>query len=608
MCGISGYIGGGKFSDKIITKTLVAMKNRGPDHQGYKLIKSGNKNIYLLSSRLKIVDRNPRSNQPMGDENLTIVYNGEIYNIDQIRSKIYENGLKLKTQSDTELILKMYKIFGTNCVDYFEGMWAFALYDNQKKHLFVSRDRLGEKPLYIYRQSNEFFFASETKFIRSLLGNYKKLNDKKILKFLKFGYKSLEQEKESFFKNIFKVEQGTNYLLKNDFSLKKIHYWKPKISEHEQSIDECKNLIQSNFQQKIKLICDTDLKIGLSLSGGIDSNYVLGYITKFLNKKINTYSIIDKNSKKYNEEKLIDLVVSKNNIKNYKIYLSNKTNNLSNLRKLINYHDKPVSTISLYIQSLIYKKMKDDGVKICITGNGADELFAGYYHHYNLYYNSIKNKILKKTFKKEWKKNILPQIRNKEYKSLKRKNLKSYFSLIDEKYLNLKKIEMYKEKYFIKNLLRNKLINELLYQTVPLALTEDDLNSMYYSIENRSPFLNKDLVETSFKFPTKYLMKNSFNKYLLRESSKNIIPEKIRLNREKKGFNASFSSILSFNEKSFREWFFDRDSKNAIYDYLDKKYFLTNFKKDSKNLFEDSSTQTLFNICSTKLFLEEINS
>ena len=167
---------------------------------------------------------------------------------------------------------------------------------------------------------------------------------------------------------------------------------------------------------------------------------------------------------------------------------------------------------------------------------------------------------------------------------------------------------MYKEKYFIKNLLRNKLINELLYQTVPLALTEDDLNSMYYSIENRSPFLNKDLVETSFKFPTKYLMKNSFNKYLLRESSKNIIPEKIRLNREKKGFNASFSSILSFNEKSFREWFFDRDSKNAIYDYLDKKYFLTNFKKDSKNLFEDSSTQTLFNICSTKLFLEEINS
>ncbi|MAV57021.1 MAG: asparagine synthase (glutamine-hydrolyzing) [Candidatus Pelagibacter sp.] len=608
MCGLSGYIGGKRLPEKIIAKTLVEMKNRGPDHQGYKLIRSGKNNIYLLSSRLKIVDRNPRSNQPMRDENLTIVYNGEIYNIDKIRSKILENGIKLKTQSDTELILKMYKIFGTNCVNYFEGMWAFALYDNQKKHLFVSRDRLGEKPLYIYRQPNEFFFASETKFIRSLLGNYKKLNDKKILKFLKFGYKSLEQEKESFFKNIFKVEPGTNYLLKNDFSLKKIRYWKPKINEQEQSIDECKDAIQTNFQQKIKLICDTDLKIGLSLSGGIDSNYVLGYITKFLNKKINTYSIIDKNSKKYDEENLIDLVVSKNNIKNCKIYLTNKTKNLSNLRKLINYHDKPISTISLYIQSLIYKKMKDDGVKVCVTGNGADELFAGYYHHYNLYYNSIKNKVFKATFKKEWEKNILPLIRNKEYKSLKRKNLKSYFSLIDEKYLNFKKIEMYKEKYFLKNLLRNKLINELLYQTIPLALTEDDLNSMYYSIENRSPFLNRDLVETSFKFPTKYLMKNSFNKYLLRESSKNIIPERIRLNREKKGFNASFSSIFSFNDKSFREWFFDKDSKNPIYNYLNKKYFLTNFKKDSKNLFEDSSTQTLFNICSTKLFLEEINS
>ena len=184
--------------------------------------------------------------------------------------------------------------------------------------------------------------------------------------------------------------------------------------------------------------------------------------------------------------------------------------------------------------------MKDDGVKVCVTGNGADELFAGYYHHYNLYYNSIKNKIFKTTFKKEWEKNILPLIRNKEYKSLKRKNLKSYFSLIDEKYLNFKKIEMYKEKYFLKNLLRNKLINELLYQTIPLALTEDDLNSMYYSIENRSPFLNRDLVETSFKFPTKYLMKNSFNKYLLRESSKNIIPEKIRLNRREERFQCLF--------------------------------------------------------------------
>ena len=164
---------------------------------------------------------------------------------------------------------------------------------------------------------------------------------------------------------------------------------------------------------------------------------------------------------------------------------------------------------------------------------------------------------------------------------------------------------MFRDKFYSKNLLRNKLLNELTLQTVPLALSEDDLNSMYYSIENRSPFLNKDLVELSFKIPTKHLMKDSYNKYLLRISSKNIIEEKIRLNREKKGFNANFSSVFSFENNDFKEWFFDKDSKNPIYDFLNKKYFINNFKKNSENFFSDMSTQALFNICSAKMFLEE---
>ena len=608
MCGLSGYIGKEKIPDELISRTLELMKNRGPDNQEYRLVESNNSNIYLLSSRLNIVDRNPRSNQPMTFDDLTIIYNGEIYNLNEARNKVLRHGLSLKTKSDTEVILKMYTIFGTNCVEYLEGMWAFAIYDNRNKTLFLSRDRLGEKPLYIYKQFNGYFFGSETKFIRTLLDNYKKLNEKKIFKYLKFGYKSIEQDKESFFKNIFKIEPGTNYLIKKDFSLKKIHYWKPCVKENSQSINKCKEIIRKNFRKEIKLICDTDLKIGLSLSGGIDSNYLLSYFTKFLKKKINTYSIIDKKSEKYDEEKLINLVCSKYKIKNHKIYLSNSSQNLSNLRKLIKYHDKPVSTISLYLQSLIYKKMKEDGIKVCITGNGADELFAGYYHHYVLYYNSITDNSYKNIFKNEWEKNIFPLLRNNEYKNLNKKNIKSYCSLIDNKFLKSKKIIMNKEKYFTKNLLRNKLINELIYETVPLALVEDDLNSMYYSIENRSPFLNKNLVEETFKFPTKYLMKNSYNKYLLRISSKNLMNNKIRLNREKKGFNASFNSVFSIDDKYFREWFFDQDSKNPIYNFLNKKSFLYDFKNNIKNHFEDSSTQTLFNICSTKLFLEEVNS
>lgn len=605
MCGISGYYGKEIISKPLIKKTLNLMKNRGPDNQNFKFLKHNSKKIFLLSSRLKIVDRLDRSNQPMEIDDCIISFNGEIYNIDEIRKKVFENGLKLKTKSDTELILKMYKIFGTNCVNHFDGMWAFAIFDKIRGFLFISRDRLGEKPFYICKKSDGYYFGSETKFIRSLLDNYKDYNNKKIYRYLKFGYKSIEQDKESFFKNIFKIQPGTNIIIKNDLSIKRTQYWKPNIEENNISENKCKSLIKENFESKIKSICNTDLKLGLSLSGGIDSNYILGYITKVLNRKLNTYSIIDRKNKKYDEENLIDIAVKNPNIRNHKIYLLNNKENFLNLRKLIKYHDKPVSTISLFLQSLIYKKMKEDGVKICISGSGADELFAGYYHHYNLYYNSIKNGHLKSSFKKKWNSKICPLLRNKEYRSLTKKNLQSFFNLLSDDYLNLKNIKMFRDKFYSKNLLRNKLLNELTLQTVPLALSEDDLNSMYYSIENRSPFLNKDLVELSFKIPTEHLMKDSYNKYLLRISSKNIIEEKIRLNREKKGFNANFSSVFSFKNNDFKEWFFDKDSKNPIYDFLNKKYFINNFKKNSENFFSDMSTQALFNICSAKMFLEE---
>lgn len=606
MCGVSGYVGKSILPKSIIQNTLKLMENRGPDNQGYTEAKFNSKKIFLLSSRLKIVDRAVRSNQPMKDEDLTIIFNGEIYNTQELIKIIHKHGLKLKTKSDTEIILKLYRIYGTECVKYFDGMWAFAIFDKMRNFLFLSRDRIGEKPLYFFKNNSGLYFASETKFIRSMLSNYKVLNDEKIVNFLKNGYKSVEQSNESFFKDIYKVEAGANYIVKDDLTIKKDFYWKPKIGNSSKPIKDFEKKIRENFKKKIKLICNTDLKIGLSLSGGLDSNYILGFITNVLKKKVNTYSIIDKNDLRYNEEKLINLSVKKNRVINHKMYLSSSFDNFLKLKKLTKYYDKPVSTINTFLQSLIYKKMKDDKIKICLSGNGADELFAGYYHHYILYFKSLKSIQEKKDFEKYWNLNIYPLIRNEEYRNLNKKNVKSYFTLLDEKYLKIKIVEK-REKKFCKNPLRNKMLNELILQTIPLALTDDDLNSMYYSIENRAPFLNKDLVDMSFDIPTDYLMKDSFNKHLLRLSSKNLIIDKIRLNREKKGFNASFNSVFSFKDKKFKEWFFDKDHKNEIYNYINKEKFLKDFSKDSNKTFADMSTQVLFNICSTKIFLEGLN-
>ena len=601
MCGIAGYIGPRIVSDNKLIEVLKLMKNRGPDHQGLKKMSLGKNKLYFLSSRLKIVDRHNRSNQPMTFEGYTIIFNGEIYNINELKKEIYSKGLKLKTNSDTETILKMYMIYGTECIRYFDGMWAFAIYDSYKELVFISRDRIGEKPLYFFKKKNEFFFGSQTLFLRTLAHNYNIINKKKIYSYLKYGFKTMEQTDESFYKNIFKLEPATNIIINKNLEIKYKKYWNPDSIEKKLSENQCSDFIRENFNKKINQICKSNLKIGLSLSGGIDSNFLLSFFVKNINKNIHTYSIIDKD-KRYNEEELINYSIKKLKVKNTKIYLSNKNNYFDKLKTLIKYHDKPVSTINYFLQSYIYKKMSDDNIKICISGNGADELFAGYYHHYVLYYNSLKNKNEKESFLNLWKENILPILRSNEYKKINKKNVKSFFTFFNNSDLKNKNIIAPREKIFTKNILKNKMLNELIFQSMPLALLEDDLNAMFYSIENRSPFLNKDLVNFAQSVPTNLLMKDSYNKYLLRVSSKGLVGDRIRLNREKKGFNASFYSIFSFENKKFKEWFFDKGS--PIFEFVERKKLL---KYLQSNKFADLSQQGLFNVCSAKLFLENIN-
>lgn len=603
MCGISGYIGKRSLDKLTIQSTLNLMKNRGPDNSGYTRFNTNKNEVFLLSSRLKIVDRKQRSNQPMKIGAYTIVYNGEIYNLKKIK-KILNNKISLKTNSDTELILSLYICYGPSFVNLLDGMWAFAIYDQSKKILMLSRDRIGEKPLFYKKNIEGFYFGSETKYIRNLLNNYNEINEIKLCQYLKYGYKSIESNNESFFKGVFKVEPGQNLVINDNLDLKFNKYWEIKPIENNHPESEIIKKVKYNFRKHLPDICNTDLKIGLCLSGGIDSNYLLGFLTKYINTNISTYSIIDDNKdKRYNEENLIDSSVKYHNVKNKKIYLSKEKNYFEKLKTLIKYHDKPVSTISYFLQSLLYKKMKEDNVKVSITGNGADEMFSGYYHHYSLYYSCL-NSSKKKNYLKQWKKNILPFIRNKEFRNLEKTNIQSNFNFFKDNFFKVDNINKFKERFFLKNKLKNKLLNEMFYQTLPLALLEDDLNAMFYSIENRSPFLNKELLQYAYGIPTNLLMKDTYNKYILRKCLKSLAPEIIRTNREKKGFNASFNSIFSFKDKKFSEWFFDEGS--SIFNIVNRKEYIKLFKNKYEEGFPDMNQQCLFNITSAKMFLESI--
>lgn len=231
MCGISGYISTRDLiADDGISRTLKLMTRRGPDAKNFYKISENFKELALLHTRLNIIDLNDRANQPFYDEHYVTIFNGEIYNYLELRTELEKKNYKFKTSSDTEVLIKSFQEYGEKCVDHFVGMWAFAIWDNKKKKLFLSRDPFGEKPLYYFLNNKGFFFGSEIKFIKSLCKKKFEVNKNQINKNIFLGYKSLNKTNETFFKDIFLLENSSNLSVNFNLNLEKTRYWKPKLN------------------------------------------------------------------------------------------------------------------------------------------------------------------------------------------------------------------------------------------------------------------------------------------------------------------------------------------------------------------------------------------
>ncbi len=608
MCGISGFIGSKNITKKNINLTLNSMKNRGPDKQDYFHRKIDKKRqIYLLHSRLSIIDLKDRSHQPFFLGSYILIFNGEIYNYLELKEKI-KKIVDFKTKSDTEVILHYFKLYGPKCFDHFEGMWSLAIFDTKKNKLVLSRDRFGEKPLYIMKKKEGIYFGSEIKYIKKLSDTKKfKVNFEKINYFLQFGYKSIYKNNDSFFKNIYQIKSSSFLEIDKNLKTKSSIYWRynKKINNKltlKKTISTAKNL----FTNSLKLRLRSDVPIALCLSGGIDSSTIASLAKKKINKKLETFSIIDDKDFRYNESKNIKHLIKRLNLKNNYIYSSKKLS-FDRLRKQIEYHDAPVFTITNYLQNFLAEKISKKRYKVVISGSGADEIFSGYYDHHLMYlYEVRKNKKLFNTHLNSWKKYILPNIRNKYFRNQKlffnNKNERSYIydhNIELRKYFVKPLINNFKEKKFSKSLLRNRMLNETFFENIPIFNHSEDLNFMQYSVENRSPFLSRQLFEFMNTVPIKYLMQKGFAKFILREIGKNCVPSKIRLDRKKRGFNSSIKSIINIKSKKFVK-FINKNSK--IYDIVNKKEFL----KGLKNLNnENYLSKFIFSFISVKIFLEK---
>ena len=607
MCGIGGYLSNKSLiKDNSINSTLKIMERRGPDNRGYIIKDYQKKSLALLHTRLNIIDLNKRSNQPYYENGLTLVFNGEIYNYLEIKEKLKKK-YNFKTSSDTEVLIKAYQEWGENCVNHFIGMWAFAIWDENKKKLFLSRDQFGEKPLYYYAEPNGFFFGSEIKIIKSLCKKKFDINKNQINKGLFLGYKSLHKTNNSFFKNIYSLESSTNLLVDLNFSIKKKKYWKPKLKiNFNLKENDVVQTINELLVKSIKLRMRSDVPIAFCLSGGIDSSILASHASKTLKKKISTFTIID-NDYRYNEIKNVNEIIKDLRCKSNYIYL--KKDNIKffeRINELTNYHDGPITIPSYFIHSFLSEAISKNKFRVAISGTGADEIFTGYYDHFLLHLNEIKGTKYYSKNLKNWRKFIKPTIRNPLLKkhnlyindNKNRENVfESNFNLI--KYARNYNGEDFTEKNYTKNLFRNRMLNELFQEVVPVILKHDDHNSMYHSVENRSPYLDKDLLEYSLTIPPHLLISDGYQKKLLRDASKEVLIKKIRLDRQKKGFNASISSLINFNDKNFVEAIFNE--KSHINDYI-------NLKKLRKNVNFDNVpnhlSKFIFSIISTNIFLK----
>jgi len=555
MCGINGFNWG---DENLIGLMNAKIKHRGPDDEGQYI----NSHMSLGNVRLSIIDLSEKGHQPMWDQegNICIVHNGEIYNYIELMEELKQRGYKFASQTDTEVILNSYKEWGTDCLKMFNGMWAFCIYDKPKKRLFLSRDRFGIKPLYYYLKAGKFIFSSE---IRAILEHKieKKANDKIIFDYL--FYDRCNHSSNTFFETIFSFPPA-HYIVINNIDQKEIlraepiRYWHLNLKKEidgsdKRQIDE---KVKNSILESIRLRLRSDVPLSLSLSGGLDSSTIACSITNINEDlKLKTFSVIFP-QKKIDESKYIKDIIEKTGAQGY-FTEPNHQAFFKDLVEFIRCQEEPLTHSSYYSQYNLMELTHKNRIKVILDGQGSDEVFCGYHIYYAYYFIEL---MVQFKFIKLIKEFFYFCKRNKDIKIvlriayillpntvkiiISRKNL----GLL----LNREFVEDYKKISKESTLPRLFSLKDALYFDLSTRLTPllryQDKSSMHFSVESRTPFLDYRLVEFVYSLPSEYKIRNGFTKHLIRKNLKDIIPESVRIRRDKTGFMSPLNEWLREEE------------------------------------------------------------
>ena len=555
MCGIAGvvnYSGKQVLSNIQLSQFAESLKFRGPDQEGYSSEIIDNISIQLAHKRLSVIDLSEKANQPFTSvsENTTIVYNGEIYNYQALRKELLAAGMKFKSDSDTEVLLNGYEYFGIEgLLNKIDGMFAFMLYDRKRQTCTLVRDRMGQKPLYYYIAGDTLCFSSDIRSFKIFPGNL-------TLDYYSLGYYLSELStpgEHTIWTQIKKLSPG--YYLefdKADWSINQ--YWdidyEPKNFEH--SPQDILSSTEQLLEKAVKKRLVADVPVGTFLSGGIDSGLVTAFAALNYEKKLNTFTV-GFSDEKYNELPLAKKVSEKYNTEHHEIILN--PNDIDLADQIIGEFGEPFADSSMiptyYISSFASKKLK-----VILSGDGGDELFGGYptYIHakrMETYYKwkgigkllpmsklgTINERMgrLNDIFRKDKRAISQALFRNMGFNEAElTKLLKGHPNVREAMGVEYDKVCDRASDHCI------DIFDAVLYGSLKTRLLNDylvkvDRAAMFASLEVRSPFLDKSLLEYTSKLDHEQLMPQSKKKFILKEIAKKYLPEEI-LVAKKKGF------------------------------------------------------------------------
>jgi len=607
VCGIAGYIGPRELGESERLRCLEAMRHRGPDAASqYGSSDEYGLRTYLLHTRLSIIDLDPRSNQPYRLGHRVLIYNGELYNYVELRRELEDLGHRFHTSGDTEVVIHAVAEWGVDALRRADGMWALAVYNEESRELMLSRDRFGEKPLYLLPDGAGTYFGSEIKFIRALTDRRLRIHQDHIKRYLVNGYKALYKTPHEFFEKIVEVLPGTVLTVSARGERREERYWLPRAVPRpemtfEEAADGTREILIRSLERRIR----ADVPLAVCLSGGIDSNAVTALAQTALGQDLHAFTIMNDDAR-YDEREMIDESVSALHLKHTPIPL-NRGEFLPRLRRLVRQHDAPVYTLSAYAHWLLMKAVSEHGYRVVFGGVGADELFTGYFDHHLLYLAEIAGEGARfEEAAANWMRHIKPIVRNPFLQSARafidRPDQREHIFLGAEefaRYLTEPWAEPFAERDFGLGLLRGRMMNELFHEVVPVILHEDDLNAMSFSIENRSPFLDPKLLDWALQIPATHLVRDGAAKAVLRAAVRGYVPDAILDNRRKVGFNVPLHAFLDTRRPEVKSEILD---DSPIYQLVRREKIETLMEKET---LPNSESKFLFNFLCSKMFIEE---